>query len=229
VVELCLCLARQGYHESERKSLLQFIIEVNKKELGHNSLHYILVPKGAFMPREHLPIRVVGRLVQPIDLSDQIHRTATILQVGPLATIPDSEDAVCDRDGATFLDAECSCPVEACPEHVDTHSSIFCVGAFVQPFEGHAVLESALLYELFAWDVLVLVRHAHREAKIDLRVWVLTSGAEFEHVAEALLRTVHAGDAIVVVGDTKYMLVSMREWYTRFGVLWRLTFQCKKA
>jgi hypothetical protein len=163
------------------------------------------------MPRKHLPIRVVRRLVEPVDLSDQIHRTAAVLQVGPLATIPDSKDAVCNGDSAALLDAEGRGPVEARPEHVHTHSSVFCGGALVQFFEGHAVLEGTLLYELFAWDVFVLVRHAHREAKVDLGVWVLTGGAEFEHVAEALLRTVHAGDAVVVVGDTDIMLVSMRE------------------
>jgi hypothetical protein len=208
---VALCQGRQTRLEWRSESVLQSIIEVNKKELGHNSLHYILIPKRAFMPREHLPIRIVRRLVKPVDLSDQIHRAAAVLQVGPLATIPDSKDAVCNGDSAALLDAECSCPVEACPEHVHTHSSVFCVGAFVQPFEGHAVLEGTLLYELFAWNVLVLVRHAHGKAEIDLGVWVLTSGAKFEHVAKALLRAVHAGDTIVVVRDTEIKLAGVRE------------------
>lgn len=69
------------------------------------------------------------------------------------------------------------------------------------------MLESAFLHELFAWDVIVLVRHAHCEAKIDLGVWVLAGGAEFEHVAQALLGSVHAGHAVVVVGDAGYVLV----------------------
>jgi hypothetical protein len=163
------------------------------------------------MPEKHLPVRVVRRLVKPVDLSDQIHRAAAVLQVYPLATISDSKDAVCNSDSTALLDAKSRCPVEACPEHVHAHSSVFCGGALVQFFEGHAVLEGTLLYELFAWDVFVLVRHAHGEAEIDLGVWVLTGGAEFEHVAEALLRTVHARDAIVVVGDAENKLVSMRE------------------
>jgi hypothetical protein len=211
VIELCLVVARQGRHEKTSGRSLQCIIDRStKKELGHNNLHYILIPKRAFMPEKHLPVRVVRRLVKPIDLSDQIHRAAAVLQVGPFTTISDSKDAVCNGDSAALLDAEGRGPVEACPEHVHAHSSVFCSGALIQSFKGHAVLEGTLLYELFAWDVFVLVRHAHREAEIDLGVWVLTGSAEFEHVAEALLRTVHARDAIVVVGDTEIMLLSVR-------------------
>jgi hypothetical protein len=206
-IEFCSSKAREGRHERGSEKLLQRHKEVNKKGLGHYNLHNILIPKRAFMPEKYLPVRVVRRLVEPVDLSDQIHRTAAVLQVGPLATIPDSKDAVCDRDSAALLDTEGCGPVEARPEHVHTHSSVFGGGAFVQLFKGHAVLEGTLLYKLFAWDVLVLVRHAHGEAEIDLGVWILTSGAEFEHVAKALLGTVHTGDTVVVVGDTEIMLV----------------------
>jgi hypothetical protein len=80
----------------------------------------------------------------------------------------------------------------------------------VKPLERHAVLESTLFHELFAWDVLVRVGHAHSEAEIDLGVGVLAGGAEFEHVSEALLGAVHAGDA-VVLGDAGKMLVSVRQ------------------
>jgi len=72
------------------------------------------------------------------------------------------------------------------------------------------VLESTLLYELFAWDVFVLIRHAHSETEVDLWVRVLAGGAELEHVAETLLRTVHAGDTIVVVSYAGSLLVIVR-------------------
>lgn len=190
---------------------IKVFLEKSTDLADHNILNYILIPKGALMLEEHLPVRVVRRHIKPVDLSHQIHRTATVLQVGPFATIPDGKDAVCHCDGAALLDAEGRRPVEACPEHVHAQSSIFGGGALVELFEGHAVLESTLLYELFAWDVFVLVRHAHREAEIHLRARVFTGGAEFEHVAEALLRAMHARDAIVFMGDTGSMLVSVHK------------------
>jgi hypothetical protein len=70
------------------------------------------------------------------------------------------------------------------------------------------MLKCAFLYELFARDVFVLIRQAHGEAKVDLWVGVLTGGAEFEHVTKALLRAVHAIDAVVVVGGAVKRVVS---------------------
>ena len=76
------------------------------------------------------------------------------------------------------------------------------------------MLESTLFHKLLAWDVLERVRHAHREAEIDLGVGVVAGGAELEHVTEALLRAVHAGDAVIVVGDAGSLLVLVwRRWW----------------
>ena len=173
--------------------------------------HYNLIPKRAFTPgKNRLPIRVVRRRVEPVDLSHKVHCTATVLQVGPFTTIPDSKDAVCDSDGAALLDAQCSSPVEACPEHVHANSTILCRSAIVKSLERHAVLESTFFHELFAWNVVVGVRHAHGEAEIDLWVGVLTGSAEFEHISEAFLGTVHAGDAVVLC-DTVFILVDAHQ------------------
>lgn len=72
------------------------------------------------------------------------------------------------------------------------------------------MFQGALLHQLFAWDVVVLVGHAHGEAEVDLGVRIVVRGAELEHVAEAFGGAVFAGDAVVFVGDAAIMVSKQR-------------------
>lgn len=130
-----------------------------------------------------LPIRVAGRLVQPIDLIHKVHSTAAILEVLPLPTIPDSKNVVVHSNSAALVNPQSRSPVKARAQHVNARTATLGRRAVVQLVEGHAVLERAFLHKFAAGDVFVLVGHAHDEAEIDFRVGVVVRGAEFEHVA----------------------------------------------
>jgi len=85
------------------------------------------------------------------------------------------------------------------------------------------MLKRALLNQLFLWDILKLVRHAHGETQVHARSRVDLGGAELDDVPEAFGRTVLAGDAVIVVG----VAGDVSSDYTIPGVWWpMLTFQC---
>lgn len=157
-----------------------------------------------------LPVIVARRLVKPVHLIHQVHRAAAVPQVFPLAAVPDRENALSNSNSAALLNAQSSSPVDARPQHVHAESAAFGSGTLVDLVERHAVLESTLFHELFAGDVLELVGHAHGEPE-GLLDGVLSCGAEFEHVAEAFLRTVFARDAVVFIGDAGVWLA----WITK--------------
>lgn len=186
------------------------------------STHYILIRRERCIAQRwkddeasaHLPVRVTRRLVKPVHLINQIRRTASVPQICPLAAVSDREYLVANSDGAALLNSQLRGPVHARLQHVHTEGATFCSSAFVDLVERHAVLQRTFLDQLFAGDVLVLVGHAHGEAE-GLLDGVGSGSAELEHVAEALLGTMHAGDAVVVVGDAGYVSLDCNCWQDR--------------
>lgn len=152
------------------------------------------------MPSPHqgprnLDATLVGGIVYSLNVLDQVLYTRAFITVLPLPVVSDTPYRIVQSHRTAVLDVLIDTPLHASLQQI--HPLPFLANAVVELVEIDAVFERAVACEIAGRDFLIVLRHAHGEAQMNLGVWIEICGAQFENVAETLTRTVLAGYATV--------------------------------
>ncbi len=123
----------------------------------------------------------------------------TAITVRPLSAVADTPYFIIQSDRTALRNASFCSSIEACPQFIGNISAIILAQTFVELRHGDAVLECTVLNEVSARDVLIVARHAHYEAEIDLRVGIEMRGTELDHVTKTLFFAMLALDSVTSV------------------------------
>lgn len=163
---------------------------------------------------------------QVVNLLDEILDFVAVLAVSPFTSITNAPVLVVDSDGATLGDALLGTSLNRLLEKISGVCSVINAQAVVQLLEIDAMLQSAVLCKIFGRNLGVVARHAHGEAEVDSGVGIEVSCAEFDGVAQAFGRTMHANNTVVVLDGP--VVLSATVGHVRI-ILFMLTFQCRTA
>ena len=115
----------------------------------------------------------------------------------PFAIVSNAVDLVVYPDGAALGDVVGGAPLDALFEHGDAPFAIIGADTLVQSAKVDTMLEGTVLHEVLRWNVGVLTRQTHGEAKVDLWVWVYVCGTELENIPETFGLAVHADNTVI--------------------------------